>query len=539
MKEITVTLPEAGKGSLVKRFLALFVPLLVALIIIAALYYRGESKTFSARMNSSETYAVDLQTYIIERNFRDILSDVIFLTGQGELQDLLVDPSPELVKAIGNEYRTFAFSKGLYDRISFIDETGKERVKVNFNNGEPQTVPENELGSVASDPVFVNSLKLRKRQVYVSPFDLSMKDGKVEKPLKPIIRFGSPVFGPDGKKRGVVILTYLGKKLIEDLRKAAMPYPGDIMLLNSSGYWLMAPTREDEWGFRSKAGGDRTFAADFPEAWSTISLQSFGQFRNRNGLFTFATIFPLIEGRRTSAGPARGDDFDLGLIQVKAYSWKVVSHVNPTILDMRASGLRKVIIPLMALLILIAGTSCWYLARAAERARRAEEAFKFQVSHDSLTGIWNRSGIIELGRRELARSKRHDTNVAIMLANVDGFKQLNTKYGHEAGDEILREVSRRISSSVRDYDSVGRYAGDEFMVVLPDCGSDQAQTVAERILSSVENTTVPVAGTSTELSLSLGIVTTQDIERDEVEDIIRRAESVLVQNRSAKAEAGT
>jgi diguanylate cyclase (GGDEF)-like protein len=527
MKEITVTIPADDSRSMVKRFLAVFVPLAIGLVIIAVLVYRGEINTANARMDGNQLHAVDLQTYIIERNFRDVLSDLMFLTLHEELQNILQDPSTSTAATIAREYEAFSLSKGLFDRIRLLNDQGMEVVTVDYNGGRPVVVPEMDLRSQAESPCFRESIQLNRGEVFVSQFELGMRDGKPERPLKPIIRFGSPVFDKRGRKRGVVVLSYLGTKLIEDLRRAASTTQGDLMLLNTDGYWIMGPNPEDEWGFALDNKKNRTFGTDYPDVWRPISRSTTGQIRDDDGLFTFATIFPLIEGRRTSAGSARGPLFETGLIQGKAYGWKVVSHVPPNILSKPAIRILTTLIPLFGFLILLAGTSSWYLARASERARRAEEAFKFQVSHDPLTGIWNRSGILELARREFGRSKREGSKVAMSLVNLDRFKTINDKFGHSVGDEVLREVSRRICRSVREYDSVGRYGGDEFLVVLPGCGKEEAERVTERFRAAVEDDPISVETESISVTIARGTATTETHECDDAEALITLTDQSL------------
>lgn len=97
-----------------------------------------------------------------------------------------------------------------------------------------------------------------------------------------------------------------------------------------------------------------------------------------------------------------------------------------------------------------------------DRLIEAREEMRFQATHDSLTSLWNRGVIMELLGRELARSRREAKCTAILLGDLDHFKHINDTYGHLAGDEVLRETARRLVSSVRSYDFVGRLAAKNF-----------------------------------------------------------------------------
>src|SRR5262245_24684564 len=111
----------------------------------------------------------------------------------------------------------------------------------------------------------------------------------------------------------------------------------------------------------------------------------------------------------------------------------------------------------------------------------AQEALRDQASRDPLTGIWNRTAIFDAVHRELVRADREGTQLAVVMMDIDHFKQLNDTHGHQAGDAVLREFTRRIAASLRPYDSVGRYGGEEFLVALPGCDQDSAVRHAERL----------------------------------------------------------
>jgi len=117
----------------------------------------------------------------------------------------------------------------------------------------------------------------------------------------------------------------------------------------------------------------------------------------------------------------------------------------------------------------------------------AREELRDQATKDFLTRIWNRSSILDILSRELQRGIRENRPVGLVLADLDKFKSVNDTYGHFAGDAVLREFVRRMSGSIRPYDAIGRYGGEEFLIVLPGCDVNATEKQAERMREALAN----------------------------------------------------
>jgi two-component system, cell cycle response regulator len=136
---------------------------------------------------------------------------------------------------------------------------------------------------------------------------------------------------------------------------------------------------------------------------------------------------------------------------------------------------------------------------------RAREELRFQATHDVLTGIWNRRALLDLLQRELERASRGDGSTGLLMLDLDHFKQINDVHGHLAGDAVLREVARRVLQMIRSYDFVGRYGGEEFLVVLPGCDRVQSLQTAERIRVAVAAAPIVINGLQIPVTTSIGV----------------------------------
>jgi len=125
----------------------------------------------------------------------------------------------------------------------------------------------------------------------------------------------------------------------------------------------------------------------------------------------------------------------------------------------------------------------------------------------------NRSAIASALEQELARCHREQRTVGIILLDLDHFKKINDTYGHFAGDAVLRETASRLRGNIRPYDQVGRYGGEEFMVVLPNCDLEQAANQAERMRHRLEATSMLVDGSELRVSASFGVTISDGSER--------------------------
>ena len=168
-----------------------------------------------------------------------------------------------------------------------------------------------------------------------------------------------------------------------------------------------------------------------------------------------------------------------------------------------------------------------------DRLVEAREEMRFKASHDALTALWNRGMILELLGRELSRSHREHASTSILLCDLDHFKNVNDTFGHLAGDEVLRETARRLLSSVRSYDFVGRYGGEEFLVVLNNCDPAFGFARAEEIRKTIAQRPVQTSAGPVSVTMSLGVLLSQEWGFRPVEQLLLETDTALYAAKAA------
>jgi diguanylate cyclase (GGDEF)-like protein len=167
------------------------------------------------------------------------------------------------------------------------------------------------------------------------------------------------------------------------------------------------------------------------------------------------------------------------------------------------------------------------------RLVEAREMMRFKATHDALTSIWNRGVIMDLLGRELMRSQRESGCTIVLLGDVDHFKSVNDTHGHLVGDEVLQEISRRLLLSIRSYDFVGRYGGEEFLLVLNNCKPQFAEARAEDIRKIVSSRPIQTLAGPLNITMSFGLLLSDVWGVRPVEELLHEVDAALYAAKAA------
>ena len=163
----------------------------------------------------------------------------------------------------------------------------------------------------------------------------------------------------------------------------------------------------------------------------------------------------------------------------------------------------------------------------------AREALYFQANRDALTSLWNRFAVLERLNEELDRAAREKQSLAVIMTDLDHFKRINDTYGHQVGDLVLQETASRIRSSLRPYDIVGRYGGEELLIAMPGCDEERAVSLAERIRLAVCDRPIETDEGPVAVTVSLGVALVDGPTKADVDEVISRADNALYRAKDA------
>lgn len=158
---------------------------------------------------------------------------------------------------------------------------------------------------------------------------------------------------------------------------------------------------------------------------------------------------------------------------------------------------------------------------------------KKEASHDYLTGILNRRAAMDSFQQELKRNQRLKNPLSVALLDLDYFKKVNDDYGHLAGDEVLCETAKRVASALRPYDIFGRYGGEEFLLILPECTGDDAQLICQRVRTLICDKKMQTSSGDISISLSVGLCVSSGQGRYSAEEMVQQADHALYQAKEA------
>ncbi|MES9905294.1 MAG: diguanylate cyclase [Sedimenticola sp.] len=634
-------LQSVSYRTVILRFSYFFLPILILLVSgYFYLHYIEHSQRLSIRM-TEEVERINLARNVLAYDLNILASDLSLLSHSEELTTLLQKGGEKNLRRLQQRFLYFSRDRKLYDQIRLIDEKGMETLRVNMNGRVSTIVPEGELQNKSDRYYFTHTVKQQPGTQFISPLDLNIEHGKVEQPIKPVVRVATRLSDLSGNSRGIIILNYLASRMLERAQNSLSQNSNVIYgLVNSSGSWLNHPDKSLRWGFMF--GRRSNFGDQFPDVWRQIKSQSQGQISSGDGLFTFTKVYPHEEmtGERdpsiNSDDPSAENSWTIiGQLPARYVVFHPLDHLHgplPAIFLMimamaalgtwqliRANSIRRQWTSLTNLLFLAIeqspaaiivtdsdgnieyanqrfslvssyplksvigenprilksgekseeeykelwdvitsgrtwhgefhnkrsdGSFYWAEARISPvtddkghighyigiqeditEKRRLQSELEMLANTDPLTGLNNRRCLCAQGGAEIARCRRHGHDLAIMMLDLDYFKAINDTWGHAVGDYVLQEFAGLLQESARESDILGRFGGEEFVIIMPATVLEQALEFAERLRIKVEKLPFKL-NDALNITVSIGCAQFQQDDKD-IDEPLDRADKAL------------
>jgi signal transduction histidine kinase len=281
-----------------RNLLLLFVPWTLLILLLMVLLYE---RLLDARLEPllrNQQISLNEGVGVLNRHLATLRGNLQFLTQQPLLAEVLQDPSADNRRALSQLFVEFARSSRVYDQIRWLDERGAEQVRVDWRDGEPLARDQAQLHNQAQHYYFVETMNLPQGAFYLSRFDLNADSGTVEQPLKPTLRGAEPIFDGEGKRRGILMLNYLGQVLLQRLAEVSSSYGNNLTLVDHEGYWMLAADEQNAWGF-ALGKPEATLASRFPGSWRRMQTARNGVFSDSAGFWAFNQFDPYQRGDKT------------------------------------------------------------------------------------------------------------------------------------------------------------------------------------------------------------------------------------------------
>lgn len=480
--------------SLLLRFGLLTAGSAVVLSAVLAFVLGSFERQRVTAIESQATGAVHEAGRDLQRLFFEVVGDLGIISRLPAVRTAVDQPSEAHWRAVAQQLEGFSIEYGRYPFIRVLDPSGLP--VASFPMAAARTRPPAALSSAAAARL------LQQRQLVVQP--LVWQDSVA------LLSVARPLLDAAGHPR-FELWADLQLNNAFDASLSILQVPelkAESWILDARGQVISTPP----------SGGSRqqpiNLLQRFPMLRTPLAERASGRLLGPQGLFVYQAINPL----QRAPGAAPGSGLGQGS-QAGSLDWMLVMRVPPDQLQrgsLLASPQGQLLI---GCLYLAAATACALLAysqllagqRQREAERHAQELWRLS-STDALTGLVNRRRFEELATYEIARCHRSGAPLALMLLDLDHFKAINDRHGHGTGDLVLRSFGEAAQSALREIDTIARWGGEEFAVLMPETGQQPAVAAAERVRRTVEGLQVMPRSTGSDattpvhITVSVGVV---------------------------------
>jgi len=277
-----------------KFFFAIFLPLLIILVGTLFTVNNWEIKKDKQTLIERESAIGKINKLNIQTILSSVSTDLKVIKDSTILNDYVNNPTTHTLTDLNKMFMRFSKTKTIYEQLRFINTQGKEIARVDYNDGNGYIAEGKQLLDKSTSESFKGTSDLKPEEIYISQFDLNALNGKIEEPIKPIIRFGVPILNSTGDKSGVLIFNYLGQDILDKITENMKENRNfNIELLNAEGFFLKSIDERNDWSFMYDNNKNTSFKSENKDVWDIISSNESGQLEDNKNIYYYDTIYPL------------------------------------------------------------------------------------------------------------------------------------------------------------------------------------------------------------------------------------------------------
>ncbi len=454
---------------------------------------------------------IDVARQVLNNELGNLRFELQVLIENPLLTRYVRQPSQINLQQLQQYFLRFIKHRPINDQLRLLSGSGRELLRVNQPQGHPVIVANKTLQNKSTRDYFIAASSLKTGQVLLSRFDLNREHGKIERPLKPTFRLATPVFTESGLRKVILVMNIRGQKVLDRFRQAFGGEVAWFSLFNRQGFLLQqisnipqqaVPVKLRTWGY---VFDDKiNFANLQPKIWKQIASTPSNELTVAKGTYISTTVYPWnVTHATASTWPSK--------VPAEQLFWKIVAFVPAVNVGsfFTAYGLGAYL-KLYVLLLLLAILMCWLFTDARAKYLEGLNQIKKTALHDPLTGLPNRVLLYDRWKQAVAESRRSGKKIALLFIDLDEFKDVNDRFGHKTGDNLLQRVAARLQSCLRESDTVARIGGDEFVALLGNIDRyADAGRVAGNIVQSIARP-YPLGSQQISIQSSVGIAVCPD-----------------------------
>jgi len=422
-----------------KNFIRYFIPIVLVVTIISTILFKLRNDIELHILKNREKDTIHLLKDSFENEFDSIISDLMVFAESEQLIRFLSSKDNKHLNLLKSDFMTICKWKKNYDQLRLIDMNGKELIRVNMIDGDCIVVDPDKLQNKNERYYFKETSKNNVGEIYISPFDLNVEQGKIEYPLKPVVRFCTPVFDSNIQKKGIVVINYLGNMILNRIEEISEGSIGKISVINNEGYWLLTSNPDDEWGFMFSDRIDKKFSNLYPSSWEVITKNNNGQFENENGIFTYQSINLLKQSKPDLQSTNKNNQ------------WTLISRISPEIINQNSFSMFMDFIIFNTYILLLILIVSFVLTRAKMRKKIHEDSLK---EKERLQGVIEMAGAVS---HEINQPLQIISTYTDLLTHPENNKNIKEKQLEKIAVQIkhIGKISRKLSKitkyKTRDY----------------------------------------------------------------------------------------